>query len=111
MPSIPSLVVGAVPPPTTRGRCWPGGRGRSWRTQAELPNSTYAVLHPLAPCYDLPVQFHPRDHTKIIPDLADRWEISPNGRVHTFHLKRDVKFHHSNPFKAEDVKASFERTI
>lgn len=39
--------------------------------------SSYAVLHPLAPCYNQLVQFDPYDHTKIIPDLAERWEVSP----------------------------------
>jgi peptide/nickel transport system substrate-binding protein len=74
-------------------------------------NSSYVVLHPLAPCYNLLVQFDPLDHTRIIPDLAEHWEVSPDGKVYTFYLKRGVKFHHGKPFKAEDVKASFERII
>ncbi|MER3448918.1 MAG: hypothetical protein C4315_03790 [Chloroflexota bacterium] len=73
--------------------------------------SSYAVLHPLAPCYNQLVQFDPYDHTKIIPDLAERWEVSPDGKVYTFYLRRGVKFHHGKAFKAEDVKASFERII
>jgi len=74
-------------------------------------NSSWVAIHPLAPCYNQLVQFDPHDHTRIIPDLAERWEISPDGKVYTFYLKRGVKFHHGKPFKAEDVKASFERII
>ncbi len=70
-----------------------------------------SVLHPLAPCFDLLVQFDPQDPDRVIPDLAESWEISPDGRVYTFYLKRGVKFHHGKSFKAEDVKASFERII
>lgn len=72
---------------------------------------SYTVLWPVAACCNQLVQFDPLDHTKVIPDLAERWEVSPDGKVYTFYLKRGVKFHHGKPFKAEDVKASFERII
>ena len=74
-------------------------------------NSSWVALHPVAPCYNQLVQFDPHDHTKIIPDLAEGWEVSPDGKTYTFYLKRGVRFHHGKPFKAEDVKASFERII
>jgi peptide/nickel transport system substrate-binding protein len=72
---------------------------------------SYTVLWPVAACCNQLVQFDPLDHTRILPDLAERWEVSPDGKVYTFYLKRGVKFHHGKPFKAEDVKASFERII
>jgi peptide/nickel transport system substrate-binding protein len=87
---------------------WLGGDPPSFDAHQE---STYQTLHPASPCYNLLVQYDPKDHTKIIPDLAERWEVSPDGKVYTFYLKRGVKFHHGKPFKAEDVKASFERII
>ncbi|MGE5424330.1 MAG: ABC transporter substrate-binding protein [Syntrophothermus sp.] len=33
------------------------------------------------------------DHLNILPCIAQRWEISSDGRVYTFHLRRDVYFH------------------
>ncbi len=43
------------------------------------------------------------------PLLAERWEVSPDGRAYTFHLRRGVKFHDGEAFDASDVKFSFER--
>jgi peptide/nickel transport system substrate-binding protein len=74
-------------------------------------SETIAALLPLAPCYNRLVQYDPFDPTRIIPDLAERWEASPDGKLYTFHLRRGVKFHHGKPFKAEDVKASWDRII
>ena len=87
---------------------WVGGDPPSFDAHQE---STYQTLHPVSPCYNLLVQYDPKDHTKIIPDLAERWDVNPDGKVYTFYLKQGVKFHHGKPFKAEDVKASFERII
>ena len=46
----------------------------------------------------------------IIPDLAESMpEVSAGGRVYTFHLRKDAKFHNGKPVTAADVKWSFER--
>ncbi|SLM62601.1 Dipeptide-binding ABC transporter, periplasmic substrate-binding component (TC 3.A.1.5.2) [Dickeya aquatica] len=53
--------------------------------------------------------------TELVPSLAERWEISPDGTQYTFHLRRGVKFHHSaqftpsRDFNADDVIFSFQR--
>lgn len=47
----------------------------------------------------------------IIPDLAERWEISRDGKSYTFFLRNGVKFHNGNPFSADDVVATFNRII
>jgi oligopeptide transport system substrate-binding protein len=46
---------------------------------------------------------------KPVPDLAERWEVSDNGLVYTFHLRPDAKFHDGKPVTAQDVKWSLER--
>ena len=61
------------------------------------------------PMYDTLLRRDPRDGQTIIPDLAQRWEISPDGRRYTFHLRKGVKFHDGADFTAEDVKATYER--
>jgi peptide/nickel transport system substrate-binding protein len=40
---------------------------------------------------------------KIVPMLAERWDISPDGLVYTLHLRHDVKFHDGTDFNADAV--------
>ena len=47
----------------------------------------------------------------IVPGLARSWEISPDGRVYTFHVRRDVKFSNGRMLTASDFKYSFERVL
>lgn len=47
--------------------------------------------------------------TKVVPALAESWEIAQDGLSWTFKLREDVKFHDGTPFTAEAVKQSFER--
>src|SRR5580765_3383499 len=44
----------------------------------------------------------------IHPELAERWEISPDGKTYTFHLRKNVVWHDGAPFTSADVKFSFE---
>jgi oligopeptide transport system substrate-binding protein len=46
---------------------------------------------------------------QVIPDLAETWTVSPDGKVYTFHLRHGVTFHNGKPFTAGDVKYSWER--
>lgn len=46
---------------------------------------------------------------EIEPDLAERWEISADGRNYTFYLRRGVQFHDGVECTAEDVKFTFEK--
>lgn len=46
---------------------------------------------------------------KIIPWLAEKWEIAPDGKAVTFNLRKGVKFHDGNPFDAEAVKWNIDR--
>jgi peptide/nickel transport system substrate-binding protein len=44
---------------------------------------------------------------EIEPWLAERWELSPDGRTCTLHLRRGVRFSDGAPFTASDVVFSF----
>jgi len=46
-----------------------------------------------------------------VPAIAKSWDISKDGKVYTFHLRKDAKFHNGRGIKAEDFKYSFERLM
>ena len=46
---------------------------------------------------------------QVTPDLAERWDVSEDGKTYTFYLRHNAKFHDGKPVTAEDVKYSFER--
>ena len=64
--------------------------------------------------YNRLVEFE-RGSTKIVPALAESWEVSNGGLTYTFHLRHGVKFHTtknftpSRDFNADDVLFSFDR--
>lgn len=49
-----------------------------------------------------------KDEKGIIPWLAESWEISPDGKEYTFHLRKGVMWQDGVPFTASDVKFTFD---
>ena len=45
----------------------------------------------------------------VVEDLAQRYDVSPDGRTYTFHLRDGIRFHSGKPVTARDFKWSFER--
>ncbi|KIX12169.1 peptide-binding protein [Dethiosulfatarculus sandiegensis] len=45
---------------------------------------------------------------KLVGDLAESWEISPDGLSITFHLKKGVKFHDGHEYTSKDAMFSYE---
>ena len=50
-------------------------------------------------------------HTTILPDIAERWEISLDSRTYTFYLRPGVRFTNGREVTAGDFKYSFERVL
>ncbi|WP_104753448.1 ABC transporter substrate-binding protein [Helicobacter salomonis] len=48
---------------------------------------------------------------KVEPDLAKSWEVSADGLVWTFHLRKDALWHDGQKFSAEDVKFTIEQAL
>jgi dipeptide transport system substrate-binding protein len=53
--------------------------------------------------------------TRLVPGLAESWDVTPDGLIYTFKLRHGVKFHSSAKFKpsrdmnADDILFSFNR--
>jgi len=47
----------------------------------------------------------------VIGDLAESWDVSPDGLVITFHLRKGVRWHDGRPFTAADVLYTYQVTI
>jgi peptide/nickel transport system substrate-binding protein len=71
--------------------------------------SLTALFHVTEHIYSLLVRLKP-DLT-VEPDLAEKWDISADGKTYTFTLRKGVKFHSGRGLVASDVKYSFERLI
>ncbi|MFH2115231.1 MAG: ABC transporter substrate-binding protein, partial [Spirochaetota bacterium] len=50
------------------------------------------------------------DNLKVVPDLAESWEI-PDNTTYVFHLRKGVLFHNGREMVADDVKYSLERIL
>lgn len=48
---------------------------------------------------------------KVIPKLAKSFDISPDGKVYTFHLRRGVKWSDGKPITADDVVFTWKEII
>jgi len=86
------LVVGATDEAADLDPHWQNALARAQRTQI-----MYSYL--VQADKDLRIQ----------PDLAEKWEISPDGKTYTFFLRKGVKFHNGRELVSEDVKYSIER--
>ncbi|MEI8155002.1 MAG: ABC transporter substrate-binding protein, partial [Hyphomicrobiales bacterium] len=113
---------GGAAPGTAPSAAQPKQGGRLARAQSGDPpsfdqhgqSSTVANL-PSAPLFNTLVGFDYKDGdekpTSIIPELAESWQVTPDGTTYTFKMRAGVKFHDGTPFVAGDVKASLERQI
>ncbi len=51
------------------------------------------------------------ENANFVPDIAESYDISPDGRTYTFHLRRGVRFTNGREVTAQDFKYSFERVL
>src|ERR671910_1237638 len=85
------------------------------------PENFYPAVNTTGTSFDANSQIYSRivdferGATNVVPGLAERWEISEDGTIYTFHLRRGVKWHNNRNFKptrdmnADDIIFAIER--
>lgn len=73
------------------------------------PANPYSLIFLSEQMYDGLVRLN--KNLRIEPSLAEYWEISSDGTVYTFFLRKGVRFHDGSELKAADVKYSLERIL
>ncbi|MCF4124919.1 ABC transporter substrate-binding protein [Methylobacterium sp. SyP6R] len=85
------------------------------------PENFYPAVNTTGTSFDAGSQIYSnvvnfeRGTTNVVPDLAETWDVSEDGKTYTFHLRKGVKWHSNKIFKptrdfnADDVIFSFER--
>lgn len=51
------------------------------------------------------------DPNEFVGALAERWDVSEDGKTITFHLRDGLKFSNGNPLTASDVYYTFDRAL
>ncbi len=74
---------------------------------AVAQESTNQFIH--ANVYDTLVTYEAPNYDKPIGLLADSWEVTPDAKTYTFHLKKGITFASGNPVTANDVVFSWLR--
>ena len=61
--------------------------------------------------YDRLLRYDVNDPSKLVPDIAKSWSVSPDDKTYTFTLRPGLKFASGNPLTAEDVAYSLQRAV
>ena len=72
-----------------------------------LLSGLFVDRHLMYAMYDSLVRVNPKG--EIIPWLATKWTISPDGKTYTFNLRNDVKYHDGTQFDAASAKWNLDR--
>ena len=48
---------------------------------------------------------------KLVPCLAEKWDVSKDGKTYTFHIRKGAQFQDGAPVTADDVYYSFHRSL
>jgi peptide/nickel transport system substrate-binding protein len=72
-------------------------------------SSNFSAVQAFEHVYESLTQYD--DKLNVQPALAEKWEVSPDGKTYTFSLRKGVKWHDGTDFVAEDLKYWHERMM
>ncbi|MBI4233952.1 MAG: peptide ABC transporter substrate-binding protein [Chloroflexi bacterium] len=112
---VPTKAATEAPKPTPQAKAAPQGKAggvfrRLWADPPTLDpaltsDTTSAGI--VVEVFSGLVNYTP--DLQLIPEIAESWDISPDGKTYTFHLRKSARFHDGKPVTARDFKYSLER--
>lgn len=84
-----------------------GAEPRDLDPQLMQTNAHFNVLMAL---YEGLIGYDPHD-LHPVPGVAERWDISDDGRLYTFHLRADARWSNGDPVTAQDFEFSVRRML
>jgi peptide/nickel transport system substrate-binding protein len=114
---IVGLVADAVAQPRPANAPKPEGEMRwalyvtlapAWFDPGEITGGFLTPFWVLYAMHDALVK--PMPGNLMAPSLAESWTMSADQKTYEFKLREGLKFHNGDPFTAEDVKFSFQRS-
>ncbi len=81
----------------------PGHYGGVWRRAYTGLSDMVGVRRIL---YEPLVRWSPQ--FKVVPNLAESWEMDESGQIYTFHLVKGIRWSDGEPFTADDIMFYFE---
>ncbi|MDO8531010.1 MAG: ABC transporter substrate-binding protein [Dehalococcoidia bacterium] len=63
------------------------------------------------PAYSKLVQFDPGAGKEVVPDLAEKWDVSADGTTYTFTIRKGVTWHDGKPLNEADIVYSLNRLL
>jgi peptide/nickel transport system substrate-binding protein len=83
----------------------PGDISRTDPAMVDDSNSSYVMQQVMEGL----VSLKPGSTSEVVPALAEKWELSADGKTYTFHLRQGVKFHDGTPVDADAVVFNYNR--
>jgi peptide/nickel transport system substrate-binding protein len=114
---VATLVGNAAAQPKSGAPAKPEGEMRwalyvtlapAWFDPGEISGGFLTPFWVLYAMHDALVK--PMPGNLMAPSLAESWTMSADQRVYDFKLREGVKFHNGDPFTADDVKFTFQRS-
>src|SRR5688500_1220960 len=72
-------------------------------------SSNFSAVQGFEHVYESLTQYD--EKLNLQPALAEKWEVSPDGKTYTFFLRKGVKWHDGSEFVADDLKYWHERMM
>ncbi len=110
----PTIAARTAPTPLPSGGPQQGGLARmsayaDTKDWDPLGSSSLSSVISYSQLYNQIVQFDTMDTTLVVGDLAESWDINPEGTQYTFRLKDGVKWNDGETLDADDVVYSMLR--